>query len=165
MTKKKTPAPPSNAVVFEPEFIDDLKTLFEQKIAFNQVLGLKITCLVPDRVAGQIAMKPELIGHFTHQRLHGGVISAALDAMAGLALMAAIGARHRDEPVAQRLQRFGRLGTIDLRIDYLWPATGALFELDAEVLRLGARVATTRMGFRAPGGELLATGSAAYIVS
>ena len=165
MTKTKTPVTPPNAVVFEPEFIDDLKTLFEQKIAFNQVLGLKITSLAPDRVAGQIAMKPELIGHFTHQRLHGGVISAALDAMAGLALMAAIGARHRDEPVAQRLQRFGRLGTIDLRIDYLRPATGVLFELDAEVLRLGSRVATTRMGFRAPGGELLATGSAAYIVS
>jgi len=53
MTKKKTPAPPSNAVVFEPEFIDDLKTLFEQKIAFNQVLGLKITCLCPTAWPGR----------------------------------------------------------------------------------------------------------------
>jgi acyl-coenzyme A thioesterase PaaI-like protein len=39
------------------------------------------------------------------------------------------------------------------------------FDLQAEVVRLGSRVATTRMEFHAAGGELLATGSAAYIVS
>jgi len=33
------------------------------------------------------------------------------------------------------------------------------------VLRLGSRVATTRMGFADASGKLLATGSAAYIVS
>jgi uncharacterized protein (TIGR00369 family) len=63
------------------------------------------------------------------------------------------------------LQRFGRLGTIDLRIDYLRPAIAPRFELQAQVLRLGSRVATARMEFHAAGGELLATGSAAYIVS
>ena len=39
--------------------------------------------------------------------------------MGGLAVMAAIGARHMDEPPLQRLHRFAKLGTIDLRIDYL----------------------------------------------
>ena len=38
-------------------------------------------------------MRPELIGHYSHNRMHGGVISAALDAMGGLAVMAAIGSR------------------------------------------------------------------------
>jgi len=37
--------------------------------------------------------------------------------------------------------------------------------MEAEVLRLGSRVASTRMGFLAADGKLLATGSAAYIVS
>ena len=74
-------------------------------------------------------MKQDLIGHYSHNRLHGGVISAGLDAMAGLAVMAAIGARHMDEPPLQRLHRFGKLGTIDLRIDYLRPAIGEHFEL------------------------------------
>jgi acyl-coenzyme A thioesterase PaaI-like protein len=79
--------------------------------------------------------------------------------------MAAIGARHLDEPPAQRLQRFSKLGTIDLRVDYLRPAIGEAFELRAQVLRLGSRVASTRMEFLGPDGKLFAAGSGAYMVS
>ena len=125
----------------------------------------RITAISPEQVTAQIAMRPDLIGHFAHNRIHGGVISAGLDAMGGLAVMAAIGARHLDEPVLARLHRFAKLGTIDLRIDYLRPGIGERFELRAEVLRLGSRVASTRMGFHAADGKLLATGAAAYIVS
>ena len=132
MTRNPAPVPAR----FEPEFVEGLKAIFEEKIVFNQVLGLKITTLLPERVAGRIAMKPELIGHYAHERLHGGVVSASLDALGGLAVMAAIGARHMDETPAQRLHRFGKLGTIDLRVDYLRPAVSAHFELRAEVLRL-----------------------------
>ncbi len=150
---------------FEPEFIGALKDIFERQIAFNQVLGLEITRIAPEGVTACIAMKPELIGHFGHQRIHGGVISAGLDAMGGLAIMAAIGARHMDEPPLQRLHRFGKLGTIDLRVDYLRPGIGAHFGLRAEVLRLGSRVASTRMEFLGADGTLLSAGAAAYIVS
>jgi len=65
----------------------------------------------------------------------------------------------------QRLQRFMKLGTIDLRVDYLRPATGEWFEMKAEVLRLGSRVASTRMEFLGSDGKLLATGAGAYIIS
>lgn len=163
MTKKTTPL--SEPTVFEPEFIAGLKTIWEEKIVFNQVLGLKITSIQPERVVATIAMRPELIGHYAHHRLHGGVISAGLDAMGGLACMAAIGARHMNEPPEQRLQRFAKLGTIDLRIDYLRPAIGEHFEMRAEVMRLGSRVASTRMEFLSADGQLLCCGSSAYIVS
>ena len=155
----------SAAATFEPEFVAALTLLFEERIPFNAVLGLRIESLAGDGVAGHLTMRPDLIGHYAHQRLHGGVISATLDAMAGLAVMAAIGARHLDEPPADRLRRFGKLGTIDLRIDYLRPATGPRFLLRAEVLRLGSRVATARMEFADAEGKLLSSGSAAYIVS
>ena len=147
----KTVIPP---VEFEPEFIAGVKTIFEEKIVFNHVLGLKV-----------VSMKPELVGHYAYNRIHGGVISAGLDAMGGLAVMAAIGARHMDETPEQRLHRFARLGTIDLRVDYLRPGIGSHFELRAEVLRLGSRVATTRMEFFGPDGVLMSAGAAAYIVS
>ena len=150
---------------FEPEFIAGLKTLFEEKIAFNRVLGLKITLLDADRVTARIDMRNDLVGHYAHNRIHGGVISAGLDAMGGLAVMAAIGARHMDESPEQRLQRFAKLGTIDLRIDYLRPGIGDYFELQAEVMRLGSRVASTRMEFFGADGKLLSTGAGAYIVS
>lgn len=150
---------------FEPEFVEHLKQIFEEKIAFNRVIGLRIDEVSPQAVRGHVPMKPELIGHFAHQRMHGGVISATLDAMGGLAVMAAIGARHLDEPPLARLQRFGKLGTIDLRIDYLRPAVGATFHARAEVLRLGSRVASTRMEFTDDQGRLLSAGAGAYIVS
>jgi uncharacterized protein (TIGR00369 family) len=152
-------------IEFEPEFVKGLKKIFEERILFNRVLGLKITSLKPERVIGRIDMKEDLVGHFVYKRLHGGVISAGLDAMAGLAVMAAIGARHMEESPEQRLHRFGRLGTIDLRVDYLRPAISDHFELSAQVLRLGSRVASTRMEFRDAAGELLSTAAAAYIVS
>ena len=152
-------------IVFEPEFIAGLKDIFEEKIVFNQLLGLKVVSLRPERVEARIDMKPDLVGHYAYNRIHGGVISAGLDAMGGLAVMAAIGARHMDESPEQRLHRFGKLGTIDLRVDYLRPGIGSHFTLRAEVLRLGSRVASTRMEFFGPDGVLMSAAAAAYIVS
>jgi uncharacterized protein (TIGR00369 family) len=159
------PKPAAPAPAFEPEFVAGMIAIFEEKVVFNRVLGLKITSITPERVIGRIEMKPELIGHYAHHRLHGGVISAGLDAMAGLAVLVALGARHMDEPVAQRIARFSRVGTIDLRVDYLRPGIGPHFELRAEVMRIGSRVASTRMEFLGADGTLLSTGTAAYIVS
>ena len=155
-------APP---VRFETEFVEGLRQLFEQQVVFNRVIGLKLLDIGAERVQGRIDMREELIGHFGHRRIHGGVISAGLDAMGGIAVMAAIGARHMDEPPATRLHRFGKLGTIDLRVDYLRPGIGTHFLLSSEVIRLGSRVATTRMEFHGADDKLLATGTAAYIVS
>lgn len=159
-----TITPPAD-VEFEDEFIAGVKSIFEEMIVFNRMLGLKITSMAPTRVRARIDMRNELVGHFAYNRIHGGVISASLDAMGGLAVMAAIGARHMNETPQQRLQRFAKLGTIDLRIDYLRPGIGEWFELRAEVMRLGSRVASTRMEFLGADGKLLSTGSAAYIVS
>ena len=150
---------------FEPGFVAALKNVFEESIRFNRVLGLKITAIEPERAEGRIDMRDDLVGHFHYNRVHGGVISAGLDAMGGLAVMAALGARHLDEPIAHRLARFSRIGTIDLRVDYLRPGIGERFLLRATVMRIGSRVATTRMEFHAGDGTLLSAGTAAYIVS
>lgn len=158
------PKPPID-IQFEDEFIVGVKKIFEDMIVFNRTLGLKISLVSPAQVRARIDMRPELVGHPAYNRIHGGVISAGLDAMGGLAVMVAIGARHMDETPQQRLQRFAKLGTIDLRIDYLRPGIGEWFELRAEVMRLGSRVASTRMEFLGADGKLLSTGAGAYIVS
>ena len=142
-----------------------LVELFEQRITFNQTLGLKVLSVKPGDVRARIAMRPELVGHYAYGRLHGGVISATLDAMGGLAVMAAIGARHMDEAPLARLHRFGKLGTIDLRIDYLRPGLGQHFIATAEVTRLGGRIGSTQMRLVNDEGTLLATGAAAYVVA
>jgi uncharacterized protein (TIGR00369 family) len=155
----------TSSTLFEPEFVTKLALIFEQRISFNRTLGLRVDTLEAELVTAHIDMRPELIGHYSHQRLHGGVISATLDAMGGLAVMAAIGARHMDDAVDARLARFAKLGTIDLRVDYLRPATGPRFSATAQVMRLGSRVASTRMEFADAQGKLLSTGAAAYMVA
>jgi uncharacterized protein (TIGR00369 family) len=169
MSQRKPPHPQAGQpfdTAHDADFITGLRQIFEERIVFNQVLGLQVDDFGPATVRAHILMKPELVGHYAYGRLHGGVISATLDAMGGLAVMAAIGDQHRDEPAPLRLQRFAKLGTIDLRIDYLRPGMGERFVLTAEVLRLGSRVASTRMSFFAADGHTLqAVGAAAYIVS
>lgn len=154
-----------STITLDAAFCAGTREIFEEKIVFNQTLGLKIDQLAPLNCRAHILMKPSLVGHFAYNRVHGGVISASLDAMGGLAVMCAMGAQHHEEPALERLKRFAKLGTIDLRVDYLRPAIGEKFILKAEVLRLGSRVASTRMEFCAEDGTLLSAGAAAYIVS
>jgi uncharacterized protein (TIGR00369 family) len=142
-----------------------LTDLFERRITFNQTLGLTVVSARSPEPCIRFAMRPELIGHFQHGRLHGGVISATLDAMGGFALMVSIGEKHPDETTAQVLQRFVKMGTIDLRIDYLRPGTGEHFIASAEVTRLGGRIGSTQMRLINDQGVLVATGAAAYVIS
>lgn len=141
----------------------ELTKLAEVHIRFNQVLGLKLVAAKPPAL--RFDMRPELIGHHLHGRLHGGVISATLDALGGMALMWAIGEKHAEETAAQVMHRWLRVGTIDLRVDYLRPGIGRYFTADAAVLRLGGRVGSTQMRLHSDGGSLIATATAAYVVS
>ena len=139
--------------------------LFEHKVTFNQTLGMKVVSLAPPAPAFRFEMRPDLIGHYLYGRLHGGVISAVLDAMGGVAVMVGITEKYADEDADTVMQRFARLGTIDLRVDYLRPGLGSHFIASAEVTRLGGRVASTQMRLANQDGALIATGAAAYIVS
>lgn len=143
-----------------------LTELFQSRITFNQTLGLEIVTVRHPEPRIRLPMRPALVGHFLHGgRLHGGVTAALLDAMGGLALMVAIGEHHAAETTPQVLQRFAKMGTIDLRIDYLRPGTGAWFEAAAEVTRLGGRIGSTQMRMVNDAGTLIATGAAAYVIS
>lgn len=142
-----------------------LVDLFERRITFNQVLGLKIAAVKVGDVRATIDMKPELVGHYSYGRLHGGVISAVLDAMGGLALMVGIADRYPHDNTLQVMQRFSKMGTIDLRVDYLRQGLGRQFTATAEVTRLGARIGSTQMRLVNDEGTLIATGAAAYVVS
>ncbi|MDP2006042.1 MAG: thioesterase family protein [Rubrivivax sp.] len=160
-----TPSLPLRSAAEQARLDAALIELFEQKIAFNAVLGLKITSVRPGDVRGLITMRPELVGHHSYGRLHGGVISATLDAMGGLALMVGIAERHPHDNMLQVMQRFSKMGTIDLRVDYLRPGLGRHFVATAEPTRLGGRIGSTQMRLVNDEGTLIATGAAAYVVA
>lgn len=160
-----TPAPAPRSAAEQARLEAALVELFEQRITFNQTLGLKIESVKPGDVRARFAMRPELVGHYAYGRLHGGVISAVLDAMGGLSLMVGIGERHPHESTEQVMHRFAKMGTIDLRVDYLRPGLGKHFVATAEVTRLGGRIGSTQMRLVNDAGTLLATAAAAYVVA
>lgn len=139
--------------------------LFERTIRFNQVLGLRVEALDAASPRIRFDMQPELVGHAPSGRLHGGVTSAVLDALGGLALMVAIGAKHPGETTDEVLHRLVRVGTIDLRVDFLRPGVGHFFIGRARVTRLGGRIGSTQMTLESDTGALIATGAAAYVIS
>lgn len=161
MTAPQTPSRSED----EQRLLDhELTRLIEHHITFNQVLGLKVQALRPALLL-RFDMRPELVGHHHYGRLHGGVIASTLDALGGGALMVAMVDKHPADSVAQAMARFAKLGTIDLRVDYLRPGLGQHFIASAEITRLGGRVGSTQMRLHNDSGLLVATAAAAYIVS
>lgn len=142
-----------------------LRELFERQIQFNDILGLKVASLKPDRPQLALAMRQDLVGNFVHYRLHGGVISAALDTVGGLAVAVALAEKHPGDSAEEVAHRFNRVGTIDLRVDYLRPGQGKRFVATGRVIRLGGRIASLQMTLENDAGELIATGAGSYVVS
>jgi uncharacterized protein (TIGR00369 family) len=136
---------------------------FFQRIPFNQFLGIQLDELSPERVLMSLPMKDELIGNFMHGILHGGVISSILDVAGGA--MALIGAfeRHQHLSSAERMTRLSKLGTIDLRVDYLRPGRGKHFIASAVLLRSGNKVAVVRSELHSDDGTLVAVGTGTYL--
>ena len=156
---------PRRSEAEQQRIVSAMTDLFERRICFNEFLGFRIDRLDPDEVRIRFDMRPELVGHYLYGRLHGGVISSVLDVGGGLAVMWATAMRFESESTPQVLKRFAPLSTVDLRIDYLRQGIGEHFIASAEVVRLGRRIASTRMLLCNDQGEQLATGNGTYIVS
>jgi uncharacterized protein (TIGR00369 family) len=133
---------------------------FEHMVPFNRVLGLFVDSLDARAPRLRFDMRPELVGNPVRQILHGGVISATLDVVGGLAVVLALAAK-MDEPAQLH---FPNVGTIDLRIDYLRPGRGQYFIATGRVVRLGGRVAVVHSELVNDANEQIATGAAAYMV-
>ncbi|WXL25531.1 thioesterase family protein [Ectopseudomonas mendocina] len=136
---------------------------FFQRIPFNQALGIQMGEMSAEKVIMTLPMKPELIGNFVHGILHGGVISSLLDVAGGA--MALIGAfdKHQHLSASERMARLSKLGTIDLRVDYLRPGRGQLFTASAVLLRSGNKVAVVRSELHSDDGTLVAVGTGTYL--
>ncbi|AXS78900.1 thioesterase family protein [Dechloromonas sp. HYN0024] len=142
-----------------------LRDVFEHKLCFNELLGFKVESLDPTAPQISFMMRKELIGHFLHGRLHGGVIATVLDTVGGLAATVAIAEKFNDETTEQVAHRFGRIGTIDLRTDFLRQGIGKKFTATGRITRLGGRIASVQMTLENETGLLIATGSASYVIS
>ena len=67
------------------DWLDRIRDIFDNKIPFNQVLGLQLYSLDMDPPKIRFDMHDALIGNYIRGSLHGGVISAVIDVTGGLA--------------------------------------------------------------------------------
>ena len=136
-----------------------IRRVMEEHVAFNKHLGIKVDSFELEAPRLRFDMRPELIGNPARQILHGGVISATLDVAGGFAIILSLAHEMTGIPTA-----FPKIGTIDLRVDYLRPGRGKHFVATARIVRKGKRIAVTHMELHNDTGELIATGGAAYVI-
>jgi len=83
--------------------------VFSRAVPHNQALGMRILEITATEVTFELPYDPKLVGNPDTGTVHGGAITALLDACSGVAVLGALAER---VPIA----------TLDLRIDYLKPA-------------------------------------------
>lgn len=130
---------------------------------FNNFIGLQVMEVSETEVRARFEMRPELVGNVTHSILHGGVIATALDTAGGAMGMVAAYGMMKGLSREEKLTRMTKLGTIDMRVDYLQPGRGQWFEAIGRLSRAGKKVLFTRMELINDKGDLIATGNATYM--
>ena len=160
------PSPPGNpARQPDKDWCRLITDIFENRLPFNRVLGIKVLELKNGTPRLGFEMRKDLVGNYMRGSLHGGVISAVIDVTGGLAAFLGLQHKIEDESLEIRIERFGRLGTIDLRIDYLRPGLGHSFISVGHVLRAGNKVAVTRIELKNDQDQLIAVGTGAYVIA
>jgi len=141
-----------------------LKEITEEKIPFNKLIGMKIETLDLDKIGIRFKMRPELVGNFTRGNLHGGVISSVLDVTGGMVAWTGIMKKMEGQSFDEISERFNKIGTIDIRVDYLRPGLSEYFIATGSTLSTGNKVSVTRMELHNDKGILIAVGTGTYVV-
>lgn len=145
-------------------FFETVRQLFENELPFNRILGIRVVSLGADAALIAFSNREDLMGNIFQKTLHGGVISAVLDTAGGVAAIASLADRFSELPEEKLLPIFGKIGTIDIRVDYLRPGRGKDFSVNAWVMRSGRKVAVIRMELRNESDVLVAVGTGTYMV-
>ncbi len=146
------------------KMIAHLAEVFCNQIPFNKVIGFEFDQLSIEGCRISFKNKPELVGNFIQKILHGGVTATALDVVGGA--MAAVGMmeKYPDADEQELGGKLARIGTIDIRIDYVRPGRGESFYAKARLLRSGSKVAVVRMELHNEEDTLIALGTGTYIM-
>ncbi len=146
------------------EKLDYLREMYEKLIPFDRLLGIEIDTLTLTDIKVRIDMREELIGNFIRGMLHGGVISSVLDLTGGLIASVELVKHLENVEPDEVARRVARVGTIDLRVDYLRAGKGVYFTASGTVLRKGNKVAVIRTELCNDQNLLIAAGTGTYLV-
>ncbi len=121
---------------------------FLRRSPYHRLLGLEMVRAGTDEVAVRMPFREDLLAGdaAAGQYVHGGAIASLIDCAGDFAVIAAVG---YDVP------------TIDLRVDYLRPATGEL-TATARVRKAGRSVAVADVDVTDGAGRLVAIGRGVF---
>ena len=144
----------------ENSFYGTLTDIFENRLPFNKLLGLKLEIISNTEFFVRFEMDDKFIGNQVQGILHGGVISSVLDVTGGLTAILTLSEKLK--PMSW--EKLATFGTIDLRVDYLRPGRGQSFTATGETLRTGNKIAVSRMQLLNEDDVLIAVGTGTYLV-
>lgn len=133
--------------------MQELHLRFERAVPHNRALGLRVVSVDDARSHFVLPYAEHLVGNPETGVLHGGAISAAMDAACGAA-------------VFQALRKPTFIATLDLRIDYLKPATpGRDVNVHAHCYKVTRSVAFVRgVAFHADESDPIASGTGSFML-
>ena len=144
------------------EMLTFLKDIYKQQMPFHRLLDIEIQSLTMTDVQVRLHMRDELIGNFIRGILHGGVISSLLDLTGGLIASVELLKQLEGKDFEEIGRRLTRIGTIDLRVDYLRAGAGEYFVASGSILRKGNKVAVVRTELVNDKRSLIAAGTGTY---
>jgi uncharacterized protein (TIGR00369 family) len=131
---------------------------------FTRFLGFSIDSTSFDTGVLSFEMQDKLVGNPYFQILHGGVISSILDIAGGFTVYLQVLREMKGKPFDKQVERLSKIGTIDIRIDFLRPGKGKSFTAEGHILRKGKKVAVTHMELHNEEGVLIAVGTGTYAI-
>lgn len=142
--------------------------IFIYDMPFNRELGLELQKLEAGYAELTFKNQSKLVGNAVQKILHGGVIASVLDVAAGLVCVNSSLIRYDkpDHPLqeSELRQRLSKMGTIDLRVDYLRPGRGESFTVSSTLIRAGNKISVARVDLHNEHAVHIATATATYMV-
>lgn len=120
-----------------------------RKAPFHQWLGVRLTRLEADAIEITADWRDEYLTSVEPSYAHGGILAALIDLTADFAVAAKIG---RGGP------------TIDMRVDFLRPATPGALRVVGRTIKLGRTLATAEAEIFTAAGKLAASGRGVFFL-
>jgi len=142
-----------------------IKERFVKEVPFLKLLGIRVSKFDYPEVEMVLDWNNELMGHVVQESLHGGVTATILDSVGGLVAVGNFISTEKNLTADYLKTRIGRMGTIDMRVDYLLPGRGTIFTATGRVIRAGKRVTVCRMEMHNDKNDCIALGTGSYLWS
>ena len=156
------PVPPKT--LNKQQILDQISHIFLEVLPFNTLFHYRIGKLTNSYAELIFDRRDEFIGNRMQNILHGGVISSALDTVGGFIAARSLFTDTTECTTEEFTERFSKLGTVNLHVDFLRPGKGTRFTASAQTERMGNKIGVFRVALHNEKNILIASGVATYLV-